>query len=130
MFKTITSVLDPKKNPSNEDLQKISSYIFCKWLSGSPHAVGAANQINLYSDIPIENQYKMIKSAFAGKIKYIPYPKSITEDKLKKIKYIAEHFNINEDKANEYLEYMSVDEINKIITMYSDYELKKGNKCH
>ena len=24
MFKTITSVLDPKKNPSNEDLQKIS----------------------------------------------------------------------------------------------------------
>lgn len=128
MFKTITSSLDLKKNPTLEEIQKISSFVFCRWLSGSPHTISAANAINVYTDIPIENQYKMIKSAFAGKIKYIPYPKSITEDKLKKIKYIAEHFNINEDKANEYLEYMSVDEINKIITMYSDYELKKGNK--
>lgn len=128
MFKTITSSLDLKKNPTLEEIQKISSFVFCRWLSGSPHTISAANAINVYTDIPIENQYKMIKSAFAGKIKYIPYPKNISEETIKKIKYISEYFNINEDKAKEYLELMSPDEINTIIKMFTDHELKKKGK--
>ena len=125
MFKTLTSALDPKKNPTTEEIQKIPSYIFTRWLSGSPHAIIAANAINLYSDIPIENQYYMVKYAFAGKIKYIPYPKSESVDKLKKVQFIADYFKINEEKAHEYLDLMSKEEINKIVSMYTEYELKK-----
>lgn len=125
MFKTMTSALDPKKNPTNEELQKIPSYIFSRWLSGSPHAIAAANAINMYSDIPIENQYYMVKYAFAGKIKYIPYPKNITEDSQKTIAFVAEHFKISEEKAKEYIELISKDELQKIVNMYTEYELKK-----
>jgi hypothetical protein len=128
MFKTITSALDRKKNPSEDEIEKIPSYIFCRWLSGNPHTVLAANQINLYSDIPMVNQYKMVKSVFAGKIKYIPYPKNVSEDKLKRVQFVMSHFKISEEKAKDYIELMSDEELKSIVDMYTQYELKKGIK--
>lgn len=125
MFKTLTSALDPKKHPTVEEIQKIPSFIFCRWLSGSPHAIIAANAINLYSDIPIENQYYMVKNAFGGKIKYIPYPKSESVDKMKKAEFVAQHFNISEEKAKEYMDLISKEELKRIVDMYTEYELKK-----
>lgn len=125
MFKTLTSALDPKKTPTTEEIQKIPSFIFARWLSGSPHAISAANAINLYTDIPIENQYYMVKYAFGGKIKYIPYPKNESVDKLKKAQFIADHFKISEEKAKEYMELISKEELKKIVDMYTEYELKK-----
>ena len=124
MFKTMTGVLDPKKTPKPADINKIPSYIFCQWLSGSPYAVHAANQINRYSNIPIENQYHMIKSVFAGKIKYIPYPKNVTTDSLKSVEFVATHYNISHDKAREYVELMDKTELQELVQMYTEQELK------
>lgn len=125
MFKILTSSIDPKKTPKPEDIQKIPSFIFCKWLSGNPHTIIAANAINMYSNIPIDNQYWMVKNAFAGKIKYIPYPKKESQDKLKKVEFIAEYFKISQEKANEYLGLLSTEELNLIVQMYTEQELKK-----
>lgn len=124
MFKTLTGAIDPKKKPSLEEIQKVPSYIFCKWLSGNPHTIIAANAINMYDDIPIENQYWMVKHAFAGKVKFIPYPKNQSVDKLKTIEYLTKHFKISEEKAHEYLEFISKEELDYIVNMYSEYELK------
>ena len=125
MFKTITSALDLKMHPTPEEIQKIPPFIFARWLSGNIHAIQAANIFNLYLDIPIENQYHAVKAAFGGKIKFIPYPKNISGDKQKKVQYLAEHFKISEEKAQEYLEFISKEELDRIVTMYSDYELKR-----
>lgn len=119
----MTGCLDPKKNPSNEDLQKIPSFVFCRWLSGNVYTILAANQINYYYDIPIENQYNMIKSVFAGKIKYIPYPKnSKDEENQKTLEYLCDYFKINNYEALEYLDLISKEELNKIIEMYKTQE--------
>ena len=126
MFKTMTGVLDPKKNPSDDDINKIPSYIFCRWLSGNPHTIIASNMINMYDSIPIQNQYNMIKSAFAGKIRFIPYPKNTAEDTLKKVQYVAEHFKITEEKAREYIDLIDNKELSDIVQMYQEYELKNG----
>lgn len=125
MFKTLTSAIDLKKNPSPEEIQKIPSYIFCKWLAGNPHTISAANMINMYDAIPIENQYWMVKNAFGGKVKYIPYPKSESEKDLKQTQFIAEHFKISTEKAKEYIELMDPKELKDIVDMYTEYELKK-----
>lgn len=125
MFQTMTGVLKLNSNPSIEEIQKIQSYIFCRWLSGNPHTISAANMINVYSDIPIECQYNMIKSAFGGKIKYIPYPKNTQEDKIKHIEYLADWFKISEEKAQEYLDFISKEELKYIIDLYTEKELKK-----
>lgn len=120
MFKTMTGVLDPKTNPTDEEINKIPSYIFCRWLSGNPHTIQAANLINAYDKIPIENQYKMIKTAFSGKVKFIPYPKNTKEDTLKKVEYLSSYFKISFEKAKEYLEFISKEELDMIVAMYED----------
>jgi len=125
MFKTLTGCLDKRKHPTDEEINKIPSYIFCRWLSGNPHTISAANQINFYDNIPMLQQYKMIKSAFAGKIKYIPYPKNVSENALKEVQYIAAHFNINTEKAKEYIGLMDPKEKQEIVQMYTDAEMKK-----
>lgn len=125
MFKIMTGVLNKKKNPTDVEIEKIPSFLFCRWLSGSPLCIMAANQINFYYDIPIVNQYKMIKNVFAGKIKFIPYPKKVQEDTHKKIEYLSEHFKISIQKAQEYLEFISPKELKQIVDMYTDVELKK-----
>lgn len=125
MFKTITSSLDPKKRPGPEEIQKIPPFIFARWLSGNQYTIQAANIFNMYPDIPIENQYQMIKSAFAGKIRFIPYPKSASEETQKKVQYLAEHFKISESKASEYLEFISKEELQRIVDMYTERDLKK-----
>lgn len=119
----MTGCLDPKKSPSNDDLQKIPSFVFCRWLSGNAYTILAANQINYYYDIPIENQYNMIKSVFAGKIKYIPYPKnSKDEENQKTLEYLCDYFKINNYEALEYLDLISKEELNRIIEMYKTQE--------
>lgn len=128
MFKTMTSCLDPKKTPSDDEIRKIPSYIFCRWLSGNPYTIMAANQINLRSDIPIENQYKMVKVAFAGKIKYIPYPKNVSEESQKQIEYLSEHFKISIEKAREYIQLIDKKELSDIVQMYDDFYLKNKRK--
>jgi hypothetical protein len=125
MFKIITSALDLKKTPELEEIQKIPSFIFCKWLSGNPYTIGAANLINMYFDIPVENQYFLIKKSFAGKVKYIPYPKAESENEEKMIGYISDFFKISIQKAKEYCELMDRTELNRIVKMYEEYESKK-----
>lgn len=118
MFKTMTSALDPKKNPSDDEISKIPSYIFCRWLSGNPTTVFAANAINQFYDIPIENQYHIVKKAFAGKIKFIPYPKQPKADEQKIIEYLCDYFKISTEKAFEYLDMISKKELDFIESLY------------
>lgn len=118
MFKTMTGVLNPKNNFSDEEIEKIPSFIFCRWLSGNPYSIVASNQINYYFNIPILNQYNMIRTAFAGKIKFIPYPKSDSSADLKHTEYLSEYFKISNEKAKEYLEFISDDELKLIIDIY------------
>ena len=68
--------LDKNKTPSEADLKKIQSFVYCKWLAGDYRTIATANTINQYSDIPIENQYYLVKNQFAGKIRNIKYVKS------------------------------------------------------
>lgn len=128
MFKTMMGTLDPNKKPSEDEIEKISPFQFCRWLSGSPGTILAANQINYYYNIPMVNQYHMIKNAFAGKVKYVPYPKSHKDVVSKEIEYLQRHFNISNEKAREYMELIDKQELKDIIDMYTEYDMKHGVK--
>lgn len=127
MFKIMTGCLNPKSNPTDEEIRKIPSFVFCRWLSGNRVAIKAANMINQYYSIPIENQYRMIKAAFAGNIKYIPYPKNVSVDQLKQVDFVGRHFKISDEKAKEYIELMDPHELKYIVDMHTEAELR-GNK--
>lgn len=120
MFKTMVKCLNAPKHklPSTEEISKIPPFIFGRWLSGNQYAVQAANQLNLYHHIPIENQFKVINYAFGGKIKYIPYPKVIKDDVSKALDVITKHFDINPNLAKEYLDFISKEELEYLIKIY------------
>ena len=122
IFDIFTTVLNGK-DVTPEEIAKIPSYVFCTWLSGSPYTILAANEINKYSDMPVENQYYMIKNAYQNKIKFIRYPKGAkSQTELKEIEYIQKYFKINQQQALDYYNLISKDELSKIQSAYERLE--------
>ena len=115
------SSLDKNKSPTPEDLKKIQSFVFCKWLAGDSRTILTANTINQYYDIPIENQYYLVKNKFAEKIRNIKYIKSEKDEANQAIIAILEkHFKISTEKAKEYLTFISKDELNYLKELYAE----------
>jgi len=122
MFKAITSVLG--KSPARpEEIQKISPFIFCRYLSNSKITIQAANQLNFYYNIPIQNQYNLIYQVFGNKRIWVKYPKTL-KDSSKEIDVLCEHFKISVEKAKEYLSIINKEELNTLMKMYSGIKLK------
>ena len=114
------SSLDKNKTPSEADLKKIQSFVYCKWLAGDYRTIATANTIKQYSDIPIENQYYLVKNQFAGKIRNIKYVKNEKELDNTDIELISKHFNINSVKAKEYLGFISQEELQYLRELYAE----------
>lgn len=117
-FKEIFNVLKKGKLPSDENLDKIPAFMLCRYLGTHQYTINASNILNLYyKEIPVNNQYKMIKQAFQGKG---IYPKMIKATKAdKSLDVLCTHYKINRDTAKEYAEFLSSDEIDKLMEMYS-----------
>lgn len=120
LFKTMTGVLDKNKNETISNINKIPSYMFCKWLSGNPKTIFDANFINLHYNMPIEAQYKLIRQTHLGKVKYIQWVKNEKDDS-KEIETVAKHLKFSFQKAKEFISLADKDEINSILEIY------KGN---
>lgn len=121
IFKTMGTTLKGD-HATEQEIKEIPSYIFCRWLSGNPNTVTIANIFNYFDKIPIENQYEAVRTIFHGKIRYIPYPKSESDDTQKNLEYIQKYFNVNTERAKEYLEVISKDELAKIVRAYQIME--------
>jgi len=116
-FKTIFTSLKKGPIPPDEKLKQIPSFMFCRYLSTHPYTINPANVFNIYyKQIPVEIQYKMIKSIFAGKGIYCTMPKKSKSDE--NLDVLCKHYKISRDKAKEYREFLSDDEFNKIQKMY------------
>lgn len=124
MYKTMNSCLDKNARPLDSEIEKIPSFLFCRYLSGSPNLILAANTFNLYNKIPIISQWKAIQGNFAGKgIRYPKYPKIPSEsvDIESLVKSLQKKYQINRDLAFDYSEFLDDDEKIQIIEKYKDF---------
>jgi hypothetical protein len=122
MFNVFKKILN-KSEITEEDINKISDFVFCRWLSGNPNLIGLSNLFNQYPNIPIELKVKIVQNIIGGKIKYIPYPKGTKETEVKDLEYISEFFNISREKAQMYAEFIDKKELQQI---KDDINSKKG----
>lgn len=122
MFNVFKKILN-KSEITEEDINKISDFVFCRWLSGNPNLIGLSNLFNQYSEIPIELKVKIVQNLVGGKVKYIPYPKGAKETEVKDLEYLSEFFNISREKAQMYAEFIDKKELQKI---KDDINSKKG----
>ena len=122
MFNVFKKILN-NSEITEEEINKISDFVFCRWLSGNPNLIGLSNLFNQYSDIPIELKVKIVQNLVGGKVRYIPYPKGAKETEVKDLEYLSEFFNISREKAQMYSEFIDKKELQKI---KDDINSKKG----
>lgn len=121
LFQVMTGVTK-NYDPTPEELNIIPQFIWCRYLSGDPRLLPYAIMFN-NSEVPMRLQYKTIACLCSKfKIKYIPYPKNVGESDDKVVKMVQEHFKINSEKAKEYLELLSPEELKEIKKL-------RGNIC-
>lgn len=124
VFKKVTS-----KNAiiTDEDVTKVSDYVFCRWLSGNAGTLRIAQMFNFYSKIPLDVKLKVAQKIIGGKVRYIPYPKS-GKIKLEDVDLLKEYFNISDEKAKMYLEFISKEELDGIRLILKSKSLNSCTK--
>lgn len=120
MFDTMFKVFE-KGEPKHEDIEKISSFVFCQWLGNNPKTIFAANTLNRYYNMPILNQYFYINSEFKGQKVYIKFPKK-TKDSSADLDLLCKHFKLNVERAKEYLEVIDKNELEELRLLYKPKE--------
>lgn len=122
MFNVFKKILN-NSEITEEEINKISDFVFCRWLSGNPNLIGLSNLFNQYSNIPLDLKVKIVQNLVGGKVRYIPYPKGAKETEVKDLEYLSEFFNISREKAQMYAEFIDKKELQKI---KDDINSKKG----
>lgn len=107
MFTVFKKVLSPKADFTDDDITKVSDFVFTRWLSGNAGTLQIAQMFNLYSKIPTDVKLKVAQKIINGKIRYIPYPKSEKTEISENLKMISEFFTISMEKAKLYYEFIS-----------------------
>ena len=116
-FNDIFTVFKNSPLPSDEEIEKIPSFMFCRFLSTNQYTIMAANEFNkFHKEIPTHLQYKMVKQVFKGKNIYCSMPKKLPEETS--LDNLCEYFKISRSKANEYITFMSPQEIEAINNIY------------
>lgn len=120
MFKTMSTCFTSEKRPSNEDISRISPFIFKRWLSNHPSGIMIGNMFNIYKDVPIINQFDFTKQIINAKVKYIniKYLKNIPDADEFSIKCLQRQYRIPYSVAIQYYNAMPEAEINKIVSAY------------
>jgi len=114
IFKTVLNGPEPDK----AHIDKMSSYLFLRWLSGNQNVIHAANLLNRYYNVPEYLQYKMFRNNLHKKLKFIPYPKGNDKRTFKSIEVIQKHYKVNKDIAIEMHDLISETELNYLIDLY------------
>ena len=115
MFTVFKKILNPRSEITEEDVKKVSDFVFCRWLSGNPGTIQVAQIFNVYYDIPLELKIKVAQQIIAGRIKYIPYPKGAKAEEDKNVNAIMEYFKLSRQKALMYLEFISEEDLEYVV---------------
>lgn len=70
MFNVFKKILN-NSEITEEDINKISDFVFCRWLSGNPNLIGLSNLFNQYSNIPLDLKVKIVQNLVGGKVRYL-----------------------------------------------------------
>jgi len=120
MFNVFKKVLSTDSKFSQEELDKVSEFVLCRWLCGNAGLVNIANTLNYYHKIPKDIQLKFIQNVINGRVKFIPYPKSTKEQTGDSNIAVRKFFNVSEREANNMLEFLTEEEMKIIKEYYND----------
>ncbi len=122
-YKIQASILS-KEMPSLEQVKKISSFFFTRWLSMNRFTAPASNVLNKFYNIPPEVQYIFVNdyaelTDLRNKVKFIGFQKDKKDENLQKLlDNISRLYKVNENTAMEYFDLMNDTERDRIFHIY------------
>lgn len=125
-FQVMYSAIDKKFNPSLQEKEKMSEFLFGQVLSNHEQLVELALLFTT-KDIPNHKQYDFIRHVTPKM--YIPFPSKKKKVDNSKIEAISTYYRISITQATIYYEMMPKEEIKRISDKYSEGRVKtKGKK--
>lgn len=111
-FQIITSIVDKKFFPTEDEIGTLNSYITLQYLANDPQASMYANVINCYSDIPLSAQYRFLRHSLPKK--FIKFNKKEKIQDKETVELVSRYYNISEKLAINYLELLNTNDIDEI----------------
>ena len=105
---------------SNADKKSWNSYKICRFLSMQYDILDYVNSIQIYSELPPEQFYKICLAIVPEGRSFHPYVKGKKDGKWNKklLTLLREHFQESERNVLEYLELMTTEELRTIVEKY------------
>ena len=134
-WKVMNAIFKPGVRPTKEEISKVGSFFFCRFLGSNEHSVGIGNIINLYDKIPIQNQYQLARGLsrqleLHKKVDVIHYQHQKTPKNIEEILQKLElYYKVNRETSLRYLELMASNEkgriqLDRIMATYAEGQLK------
>ena len=124
-YDVMKSAVDSKVVPSIQDIKKINSFFFVRYISNDPNTIYIANILNCNHTIPLEAQYNFVKYSTLDKVSFINYPKKEKILSDKDLKVIRTHFKINESVAKDYVKILGTEKTQEILDKYKNCPKKR-----
>lgn len=99
------------KEDLSEHIREYPAYVINKILAGDISCVMLVNEMNKRYTMSPEMQYKFLLHTVPQKKRYTPF---IKKSKDENIPLIKEYFNVNTEKAKDYLEALTVEQLQQI----------------
>jgi len=134
LFDLISGVTDKKKkweDWSESEQKKFSPFIVNRWLSMRMELIEIINELQTYTigQLSTKDTYRLYHDLLPNTKSFSKYIKGKTADKYDKelIRQIAEHYKTSTAEATDYLDLMSKESCDRIISLYgySEKERKK-----
>jgi len=125
-WQVMSSIFKPQIKPTPEEIEKINSFFFCRYLSKNPHTLPISNILNCNYNMPIKIQYKFAKDysdlvGMANKVKFISYSKDKTSPMMEKLlTNVKRKYKVSDEIAADYISLMPPEECQKIYELYEE----------
>ena len=127
----ISSAVDRKFVPSDEDLNKISPYIFLRYFSNDPAGLMIVSELNIRNNIPKNWEYWFMRLMMPQSTRYIRYTKKEKFEDEPLLENLKHFYKCNEKQALEYYSMLPPEEVDKIRERYRHGKIgttKKSSK--
>ena len=120
MFQTMATIVNKKYWPSDEEINKISSFMLVRYVSNDVNGIQMALYIDYFDKIPMVAQYRFFRHSLADKISYIKFPAKEKVNNAEELEIIQNHYKINQIMGMDYLKRLPQYEIDRLVALYTD----------
>jgi hypothetical protein len=124
VFNIISSAVDRKIIPQDEDYAKIPTYLFLKYFSNDPTGLMLISEMNIRSNIPSKWEYWFMRIMMPKSIRFIRYNRKEKVEDPDFLENLQHYYKCNELQAKEYLKMLPPEEQTKIKNIYRTGRVK------